>query len=233
MKFSCHRGVVLASTVAALPAVAQMPGIDHSAAWAEVIAGSHLPVQTPNGVLEPGEAMLLDITFSFTPVGTPAAYYIPAPGGVAPVSGFCNSTFGIFAANASIGSWSQPTASAGFLGFMLFPEPEGSIGFSSLVQETSALADNPVHWSAVWTPVSYEPRQASFRVAQSTASVERPFGLWVDMGPGLSGVARAMGLFDNAIVQIPIIPAPPGCALCLCSFFGARRCRRVSRRSIG
>lgn len=224
--------IALTCSVAAEAARAQTPHVNHTASWSEVFASTHAPVGSPNGVLDPGEAARVSISFSFTAVGTPVSYQWPTPG-VAPVAGLSNSSFNLIATAALGGTWTQPTVPSGFEGILGLPGPDGSALICLLSQQVMAHSTNPLinAWSAVWTPPTYSARTVGFQIQQLTGSPElRPLNLWVDLGPPSNpsfGTAMASG--DYGSVQIPVVPGPSILALLgLIAPFAARR-RRFDR----
>jgi len=232
--------LALAATavVPACAATAQTAQVDFTLAWAEVYAGSNLPVGNPNGMLDPGEAARISISAAFTPVGAPVVYQFPSPGGVAPVAGLSASTFNLVATNALGGDWSNFTLRHGFGGGLpLFTDPvTGSLGFSVFGQAYPPLGSWPVAtnplidvWEAVWTPPSYTQRQARFAMERPVSWPPTHPRLFVYIGndPGgnpMFGIADAIGGYDS--VEIPIVPAPSAAMLLTVLAAGAAYKRR-------
>jgi hypothetical protein len=216
----------------------QTPEISHVLEWEEVVAGSQVPVSTPNGLLEPGEAALVSISVSFTPFGTPVAYQTPAPGGVAPVAGLAGSGFNLIATGAMGGEWSGFVLHHGFSASVPpIPDPSGSVQLCGIGQTYPPLGSWPLSmnplpqvWQGVWTPSSYEPRQAVFeqRPIQSFPVIRPHVYVYIGMDPSGNprfGDSIATGVYGS--VQIPIVPAPAvGVVLCLGLGAAARRARR-------
>lgn len=214
-------GYVLAS----FEAVAQTPLVVHTLRWIEVDVLSHAPVSNPNGSVEAGEAVRVSLSASFTPVGTPVAFQIPEPGGVAPIAGMASSAFSLIADNAQGGVWtnvvvrhglqdsglnlSQPNGTFHVLGFGQ-PHPSGGV---------LPIATNPLPdvWEAVWTPSIYSPRIAAFEIVPPTmipGGGPLPPAVYVSLGSpqGIPLFGRAVGIGQYDSVQIPIIPTPGAAA---------------------
>jgi hypothetical protein len=222
MTHLCGAIVLLASS-----ALAQTPHAVHSLVWQEVSATSFAPVATPNLLLEPGEAVRLTISIAFTSPGTPVTYQQPQPGGVAPVAGLAGSAFDVIASNAWGGTWTVPVGTPGFEAGMFMVGIEGSAFLCGLTSQTPAPA-NPVSWSAVWSPATWQPRSASFQLQPFQGTEYGPLRLWVDRGPTSQpryGFAQATG--DYGGCQVSIVPTiSTGAIVPLCSVFAGRR-RRV------
>jgi len=208
---------VLMPTMAAW---SQTPWFTYEAEWHEVQAGTNVPVTSPNGMLEPGEAVRLRLSASFTPVGTPVAYQQPGLG-VGPVLGLLGAAFDITATDALGGVWGAFIVRHGLVGSSFnFPFPDGGLrwcGFGQLEPPPGALPDpmNPLPdvWEAVWTPDSYTPRLARFEVIRPVGleiSVPRLYALRgtdPTTGHPLFGLAQtAPPTFDA--IQVSIVPAP-------------------------
>jgi len=209
---------VLMPTMAAW---SQTPWFTYEAEWHEVQAGTNVPVTSPNGMLEPGEAVRLRLSASFTPVGTVVAYQLPEPGGFAPVAGMGSSAFSLIANNAQGGVWSHVIVRHGFLDSGLnISEANGTfhvLGFGQPHPTGGILpiATNPLPdvWEAVWTPSIYSPRIAGFEIVPPTmipGGGPLPPAVYVSLGSpqGIPLFGRAFGIGQYDSVQIPIVPAP-------------------------
>ncbi len=214
---------------------AQLLQFDLTLSWSEVVAGTNVPVASPNGFLEPGEGARIGLTVSFSPpVGTPVPYQQPAPGGVAPNAGFWGVGFSTLATSALGGSWSSGTTSSGFNGSFLLPQPDGSLVICG-VRQTPAIGSYPIAsnplpslWQAVWTPSTYQPRQAGFHLEPITDSDPAVF-VYLGLDPGGNPLfGHAFGGTTYVPVQIPIVPAPSTGAALL--WFLAAASTRRSRR---
>jgi hypothetical protein len=229
---------LIAFLAAASSAHAQVPQVDHLLGWKEVIAGTNTPVNSPDGIIEPGEAVRIELSITFTPVGTLVAYQFPPPGGVAPVAGFGGSLFRLIATSASNGTWSSPYgAIPGFSVSIGSVDPDGSLEMCGVTSPEPPLGSlpNPVNpltsvWTAVWTPSVYDSRQVSFQ-QQNLISIP-PYhpSVWVLRGSDpngnpLLGLASANGTYGST-VSIPLVPAAPtgvAFALGLLAATGGRR----------
>ncbi len=218
------------------PVFAQLGHADITLSWNEVVSGTAIPVPSPNGILEPGEAVRFSISISFTPVGTLLPYF-PPPGFMAPVAGFQRTGFGISPTTFSGGSWDAFGVTPGFSGSLGSSLPDGSLAFCSVWQPnppvgSSPIATNPLInvWGANWTPSGYSPGQVAF--SPSVVSGDYPH-LFLNIGsdPGGNpqfGTVVVSSTFGPT-VQVPIAPSPGSCFVVLSVLpWWARRAQRTA-----
>jgi hypothetical protein len=204
--------------------------LDYHFTTTEVYAGTTTPVANPNGLIEPGEGVLFQLTVSFAPpVGT-ALPAFPAPGTVAGLHEF---VFHLVPRSGSgEGTWSHFAAAAGWIG----QQGQGPSGALSAALRQFPLpgqfADpqNPVinGLSQVWTPASYEPRVVDWEV--QAGSYLGWGGVLVQVGTHPQGgpIYNAASASFAPIRSFPvsIIPAP-GAAVVLVAGMMLMRGRRL------
>jgi hypothetical protein len=212
--------VVPALLLSAAATMAQVPEVVHTLSWMEVYAGTNTPVASPNGVLEPGEATLLRVSVSFTPVGTLMPYHSPYPGGIAPIAGMGESVFRIRNSGAEGGDWSHWGAQSPFMNRQGSIDPTGVLVTGSIqdwpwnqpVWQPDPINPVPRFWEAVWTPSHYAPRIVEFGFEDWVPPWIRPF-LWVTLGYDpttgnwIGGYGQAQPMWGPP-VQFPVVPAP-------------------------
>lgn len=211
---------------------AQVPEVVHTLRWTEVQAGNAAPVASPNGMIEPGEAMMLSLSISFTPaIGTPVAF----GGGTAPLAGYRASAFDLRAVSTLGGEWSHFNTSPGFQ-FDLFgvpPLPDASLRLGVLQtwhpQPWTPDPSNPIEdvWQAVWTPPTYTQRTVRFLMADIPAIPGPPpptSNMYVFDGANYV-MTPATAILDS--VEFPVVPAPGAVSLVAGgALFAGRRRRR-------
>jgi hypothetical protein len=247
MRHAGHALTALASAALAASASAQYTPdstVSYSLAWSEVDA-DYLPVPSPNGLLEPGERVLLKLFASFTnpntiahfspPIGTITTGTIRGYGG-----GFLD-LIGSASVGTAAGTWNldinqgyglqSPFDAAGEPGFgtpteggarVINIEP-GQFG-GSIYTANPALI-----WLGVWSPESYQLRQVRFRLGRGTIIASGPFSaVMVRFNASLFGPVTCDSNLGS--VTIPVIPAPASLAILVAALpLGARRIQRKER----
>ncbi|MFN0131597.1 MAG: hypothetical protein ACKVW3_03545 [Phycisphaerales bacterium] len=226
---SCRAVAAVVVLTAGTMADAQIR-IDHRISWSEVLAGSNQPVPTPNGLIEPGEAVRIAIKATVTPgIGATVPYTQPSPPGVGTIAGIGSILVDILGTNVNGGTWSNITRNAEegpsgipgggnwTLGGPGWPEPNGDVSFVQAGQFVTpgqtCNSTNPIEnmWRATWTPSTYQPRDASFRLVRQAVS-QHMSSIVVQYGIDPNGNPLYLGQFvlgeygDSG--SIPIVPSP-------------------------
>jgi hypothetical protein len=223
-------GVSSLLTAAVACGIQTQVSLDYSFSMTEVHAGTNVPVSSPNGVIEPGEAVLFRLTVSFTPpVGT-VIPGLPPPSTVAGLSWFFFH-FGSLAGGHE-GTWSHLALAPGWQGRGV-GSPSGWLEaelYQFPLAGQTADPQNPVvnGWSQVWTPNSYAPRTINW-LAQPAA-----FGGWggifVETGTHPQGgpLYTPVNTFQapSHLFPVTIIPGPGSFAIGLWAGALASRRRR-------
>jgi hypothetical protein len=195
--------------------------IVHHWNFIEVHAGTNTPVAAPNGLLEPGEAMRMELTVSFTPVvGTPVNWSGSPPPGSGTIAGLHTIFFDLLSNGDTTGAWSHRTPPPGWIGSNGQPQPDGTLTNIQIGQipilTTPIISSNPVEriWEGVWTPSSYEPRTIHWRRELPITSHPH-FGTFfcqygTDPTTGAALYATVYGHTPAYLLPITIIPAPGG-----------------------
>lgn len=216
--------------------------IAYTLTWAEVHAGTNIPVSSPNGLVEPGEGVLFRVSAVFSP---PVGTLIQAPGsptGSVVVAGLHRAIFGMAPAAGTgeeFGQWSHIASSAPFTpnSTIIFG---GAIGGSAtqLSQGGSWLPDpmNPIPrlWEIVYTPDHYDPRTMIYQLrsqfSQLFNSIWGQYGVDPTTGhPLLLSFFIPTAHYDT--VSIPVIPAPGAAVVILPALLAAAAGRRRPRRA--
>jgi hypothetical protein len=206
---------------------AQTGTVTHEFTWFEVEAGTTTPVANPNGILEPGEGVLLRLTISFDPpVGS--AYPVPwAPS--ATVAGLGST---IFRVEGRLPDSNLVLATGAFTHLSKSALWQGSVGFASpgiaeviQAQITQFVPpgqlSNPANpivdvWEGVFTPAAYTPETLRFWTARDTLQAASGLLLQIGTDPGTGHPVyggASLGVQTNwAVLHIPMIPAPGACA---------------------
>lgn len=200
--------------------------------WAEVVAGTTIPVAAPNGLLEPGESAEIRLTVHVSPaVGSVVNYSPPPPPGVGVLSGLASIFFSLEMNGGFDGSFSHGRRAEGMtIGShgtihenWLLHIQAGQIAFPEV---PLANVSNPVvdMWRIVWNPATYDDRMITFigHVGHLFGSAvyiryggTEEFPLWVS-----KPLPVMYGTF-----QIPVVPAPPGSAALALALLASRRNR--------
>lgn len=222
---------LVAVSIVVRDVVAQTSYAHFTLSWSEVVEGTSTPVNSPNGLLEPGEAARLSVSIDFTPVGTLVPYSPPL---LAPVAGFFGTPFSVASTVSQSGStWSNFSTTTGFSGFLGTILSTGDLIGCSVYQPTPGPGESPIPtdpllglWQANWTPPTYEPHWATYRLGYASGPA-----LFVATGIDPSGhttydivgASANMGL----PVNIPIAPCPGSLGIAVaCGALAARRRRR-------
>jgi hypothetical protein len=150
-------------------ASAQSPQADHHLTFREVDPQTGQSVPHPNGVLEPGEGALIQISVSFSPpVGTPAVL----SGGVsATMHALAFTRCDLTAIHGSAeGQWVMRSLAPGWTGSTGFVTTNGSILLLEVGQQPhNADTSNPLPnlWSGIWIPDDYSARTLRFHTVAS------------------------------------------------------------------
>jgi hypothetical protein len=208
----------------------QQPMVTVSLGFTEVVAGTNTPVPNPNGVLEPGEAALIEMSIAFTP---PVGSFIQTPAVQGTVAGLGTILYDLIGTNGAGGSWTHLGVAAGWLGWPGEVDIGGAaVRNLSVLQRpapgTMANSQNPVDsiWRGVWTPSSYAARTVIF---QTDVTTPPPFGgishllLQIDPVPTYNLLLNVFT--QHGAVHIPIVPAPGtlGVMLLMLAACGQRR----------
>jgi hypothetical protein len=201
-------GLVLAMLLPLTGAHAQVPEVVHTLTWSEVDASTGAFVSNPNGIIEPGEAAMIRVSVSFTPIGTPVSY----GGGTAPVAALHGTPFRLNA-TAAEGVWSHFSALPGFGPPIGFWDPSGELTAGGAGQAWQPLPwqpqpGNPLIdlWTGRWTPASYEARQVQFQMSSwITIGSPPPPLVYVFDGTNYASIP-ATPVWDS--VSFPVVPAP-------------------------
>lgn len=210
----------ISSASIAACACAQTLSVEYSLSATEVYTGTLTPVANPNGLIEPGESVLLQMTVSFSP---PVGTIVSTPSGPGPIVGF-----GGMAAHVSMyptftpGTWSDMALAPGWSGQPGFVQTQSNfVGAISPWQfppwtGSPVIPDNPIEniWRCVWTPQSYEQQLINFQAGSEIGGPE--FGiLLVHYG---NDPTTGQPLYDRASIPnanastpatwVAIIPAP-------------------------
>ncbi|MFN0133391.1 MAG: hypothetical protein ACKVW3_12800 [Phycisphaerales bacterium] len=232
-------GEVIAACAATAAGLAQtahaQENIICTLTWAEVLAGSNVPVPTPNGVIEPGEGVRISVKATITPgIGSTATYTPPPPPGVGTIAGFGFIYLDLIQTHALGGTWSHITRNAAAnpggipgggnwtIGSGGSPQMDGSLtallAGQFVLPGTAANSVNPVQnlWRGTWTPSSYSPRTASFQ-SERAINGEENSGILIQYGVDPSGAPLYAGKFVPSVMgntgPIPIVPGPGGLVL--------------------
>lgn len=226
-------------------AAAQSLFIDYSLSFTEVYTGTTTPVANPNGLIEPGESMLLQMTISFDP---PVGTIVSTPLGDGPVVGFGYMSADIVPHPWNVqGTWTNLALAPGWLGDPggPFPPPTGSTLVGMGVWQWPAhsgvppLGANPVHniWRGVWTPHSYEEQLIGWGINRQPGGPT--FGsLLVHYAndpstgqPLYTNLNIPVANTQTNGVWVQIIPSPGAAAILLLS--GLLACRRERAETDG
>jgi hypothetical protein len=179
-----------------------------------------------NGVVEPGESVLVRIQFSFTNQngsGTinPAGGGSPVPG---IIRGFGLGALELDAIGQAAGSWDvNPAHGYGIspawnLTGQPVPDPAGagldSVDFGQFIFSPAQVnAANPVIdvLTALWTPDSYDPRWLNFQLVPDPAANGQHSSVYFEVDP--DHVVAASCPADFGSIGLQIIPAPGSAAL--------------------
>jgi hypothetical protein len=223
------------------PAIAQDELVTYSWSFLEVVAGSvgqSTPVTSPNGLVEPGEAVRFQLTITISPgIGATITYPPPPPPGTGTVGALAWIAFDMLGAGGDpAGTFNTPGRGLGWgLGFPGTPLANGwetcnagQIPGTSFPLSTA----NPIPaiWRAVWTPASYAPRAQLF---QSRAAAALPSGqhsaIYVQYA--LDPEANPLYVWRNmpgsfGEITIPIVPGPTAGTVMVVACAAAIRRRR-------
>jgi MYXO-CTERM domain-containing protein len=217
----------LLSTCGAAAAAIMTPGftgvcaaqesINHTWRVVETYYGSPTPLPNPNGMVEPGESALLQLSIDITPgVGSPMTYTTPSGIGVGTVAGFAADRFDLVASAGGEATWSVlPRRQGWALGVAGTPWAGGvnRVGFGQFVWPGNvANPENPIEaiWQVLWTPASYLPRRVAFHIdpEPDTPSV------YIEFGRDPKGVplyiGRQVHRGGQMGGQIVVVPGPAG-----------------------
>jgi hypothetical protein len=210
----------LAGSCAAQDAFVQI-----SLAWRETYAGTVMPVANPNGLLEPGESALFDFTIRFTPVGTLVPHMW---GGYGHVLGLGFALIRLFSHGGAEGTWSHYYVAPPFHSIQI-ADPDGTL-FADIGQGAAwPVIDprNPVIWTALWTPDSYDIRNVDFYLVPPHGF---PARLRVADEINPLSIADALAVTIPDAIQIGVVPAPGAAAVCgLAAFLACRRRRSAAQ----
>jgi hypothetical protein len=188
--------------------------LDYHFTTTEVYAGTTTPVANPNGLIEPGEGVLFQLTVNFAPPVGSVLPGFPPPATVAGLGGFY---FHFVPRDGSgDGMWSHFALAPGWLGANGGPIGGGVLN-SAWLEQVPMLGQpadprNPLvnGWSQVWTPASYEPRTVNWE-AQPGSFIGWGFVL-VQVGTDPQGgpIYNAANASFAPIRSFPvsIVPAP-------------------------
>lgn len=220
MRKSVHT-IALALCSVATHAMAQAGDVFLSWSWSEVVAGSNTPVVAPNGIVEPGEGVLLELRINYSPLfGMP----LPIPGyPEATVAGFGGTVF-------SLDGWRQSVpallARGEFSHQWLHPEwslAQGNtvagvaqilhvqVGQFAFLPGQIPNPENPIDgvWRIVWTPEFYVQDTlifSSYATGPLHTSLYVRTGTDPTTGHPTHGLARLNA--SHGIALIPMVPAP-------------------------
>lgn len=206
--------------------------------FVEVVAGTNAPVVSPNGLLEPGEAVRLAVSVEFSPgVGSTIAYTPPPPPGVGTVAGLASMVIDLLSQPSSAGTWNSIGRAAPWsLGDAGTPTGDGSgvqnAGAGQFVLPgQTANSTNPISsiWFGVWNPASYAPRSVTWQIAEGQGPSDHT-SILVQTGVGPTGSPQYISRFINpgqfGSVVVPIVPAPGVGAVVLSGLVAAARRKR-------
>lgn len=194
---------------AATPAFGQFGFANFTLTWSEVDATTHVPVASPNGSLEPGEAARLNVSVAFSPIGSVIQ---TGPGTVA---GFAFTGFSLYAGVA--GSWSDIGVPIGFVGTPIF-NPNSQTLVQQVWQPAPPLAGVPIAtnpipwlWSVVWNPPNYQQRTVPFGLSVAFDAYPE---LFLRTGTDPQGnplfVTWEVGAWNfGSDISVPIVPSLP------------------------
>lgn len=207
--------ILIAVCVLAVRCSAQELQVWHHLAFREVDSTTGAPVTTPNGVLEPGEAALISISFSFVPnVGQAVTGY---PNVL--VHAFARSSLDLDNMLQTPGTWFDLRMPPGWnhsVQHAGFPTAFGGVRLIQPSQDfVEANQNNPVLdvWQGLWVPQSYDAQEARFMTWPFGSNGFRDSSkLWVRdaANPNIYGHVSAWTNIDE--ITIPIVPAPSAVA---------------------
>lgn len=219
-------------------ASAQSELITYSWMYREVLAGTNTPVPSPNGLIEPGEAVRLELSVGFTPAVGATILYSPPPGtGMGTVAGLNEILFDLVGTGSAQGVWSLVERAPGWgIG------GAGSVTSGGTVIEDAAAGQlilpgqtangaNPVSaiWIGVWNPSSFVPRSVTWTSMPYFPGSTITCSLTVLTGQTAAGEPIytnkwVPGQFGS--VMVPIVPAPGlGATLLVGGMLASRRRR--------
>lgn len=251
MKASCAGAAFLSAAATALgqASFTNDSMITTSMSWSDNGLGNG----NNNGTLDPGEAALITMTASFTnEFGT--AHFSPPVGNLSSgtIVGLGALWIDLQGSPLTAGTFnnSMPLANtAGTSGYgvrgnwrIAGPASNGTIngiGIDNIQigqghSQEPPLTDNPVTnvYRLLWTPNSYDPRDAAFAIVPDPAAGTQAGFVAVDLGNGTGlFVAVPLGHIEFGTVHIQVVPTPAGVGVLSLGFvFCARRSRRDRRR---
>lgn len=202
--------------------------VTHHLTFREVNAETLEPVAHPNGIIEPGEAVQISLSMSFTPpVGSSVPPPWPSTFTVAALGG------GMVEVHASSGTWHNWSLREGWNNPIGSYNPAGYAtafyigGIIAQQRAIGAETSNPVEniWQGFWQPSTYTDRMETFSTYHWGASSST--ALWLRDPPEPQQFYNAQARTYFAMKQIPIaIPAPgTGAMLLICMGLGGVRRR--------
>lgn len=193
--------------------------IHHHWNLVEVYAGTNTPVAKPNGLLEPGEALRMELTVSITPEVGSVVNWSPSPPepGHGTVAGLAAMHFDLLSIGDTWGTWSHMSRAPGWGGSNGTPESNGWVRVIHAFQLASSSAPanpaNPIEkiWQGVWVPHSYQPRVVEW-YRDFMGFPPAHGGLYVQYGIDPVNGGPLYTTFRSwtpaYTVQVTIIPAP-------------------------
>ncbi len=229
MKF--FKSIAITALALAFQRASGQSYIHYSLNWSEVVEGTTMPVNSPDGILEPGESVRFRVSIDFTPIGTLVPYQPPV---FAPVAGLENAIFGLGSTVVQSGvAWSEFVVSHGFSGERGTALPPGALAGCQVFQPFPPPGMNPIPtdpllnvWQVNWTPPSYDSRWVTYRLAYTSEGND----LFVRTGTDPNGHATydiVSAPFDLGLpVNIPIVPSPGAAGIFVLSAIAAAHRKR-------
>lgn len=143
------------------PALGQ-EAVTYAVNFVEVVAGTNTPVSSPNGLVDLGEGMRIQVSVLITPgIGSPVTYVPPPAPGSGTLAGLGSVFFDLTVTGNTTGTWNNLGRASGWglgaNGTINGQNIDAAQAGQFVLPGSTANSTNPINaiWRGVWTPTSY------------------------------------------------------------------------------